>query len=60
MKLSRFYGTLDGRYWELWLGSTVLINGQTGDGLADLITTWEVVELEIEAPERRRRIFIIT
>ncbi|MCP4967385.1 MAG: hypothetical protein GY926_19405 [bacterium] len=42
-------GNMDGRYWELWFGTSSQINGQTGDGLADLIATWEVVEFESES-----------
>jgi len=40
-------GTMDGRYWELWLNSTTQINGQSSEGNDFTWMSWEVVELLI-------------
>lgn len=37
-------GTMNGRYWELWLNSTTQINGQTSEGNDFNWMSWEVVE----------------
>lgn len=40
-------GFLDGRYWRIYLSGTTTVNGQSGSGLLALVTTWEVVELDV-------------
>ena len=48
-------GNMDGRYNELWLGSSSQVNRQTGDGVAGLICPWEVVQLAQSTPPSARR-----